>query len=299
MAVNSLLVGRTYSLNYDFRDYLGALTTVDNPVVNLYTPQKELYLNEVALTTTDITGTYRLNFFAPVGLTIGHWSSIALGITQNSTIFSEREVFEVIDVRLEPAWLSLEELRTFLSVDDDDRTGDTNLKQALQAAIELVEGHTHRHYGESRYTEIIEVTETDRVQLKHFPIVSIVGLTATYRTYPRNTQGQLSETLDGSQFSFHYRVDYTNGIIKLLDNSGYDMTYCSVLLSLDYTAGFVSVPEPVRSAALSIAAQLNALACTEGIESIRFSDMQMVADKKIFDGHIEELLRPYKNNFKI
>lgn len=297
--INSILTGLTYSLFYRFRDSLGTLTSVDNPVVNVYTPQKELYYNQVGLTTTNTTGEYKISFFAPVGLTIGHWYSLGIGITQSSTVFSDTQVFEVIDVKLEPAWLSLEELRTFIGVDSDDRTGDINLLQALRAAIELVEGHTHRHYGESRYSEIIEVTDTDRVQLQHFPVISIVGLTAAFRTYPRNTTGNLVETLDGSQVSFYYRLDSTNGILKLLDSAGYDLTYCSVLLSVDYTAGFVSVPEPVRSATLSLAAQLNALACTEGIESIRFPNMTMVSDKRLFDGHIEEMLAPFKNNFKI
>lgn len=301
MSVTSLLTGLTYSLLYHFRDSLGVLTSVDNPVINIYTPQKELYCNQTALTTTSTTGEYKFNFFAPVGLTIGHWTSLGIGITQSSTVFSERQVFEIIDVKLEPAWVSLEELRTFIGIDSTDRTGDVNLQQALQAAIELVEGHTHRHYGESRYSEIIEVDNADRIQLKNFPVVSIVGLTATYRTYPRNTQGILVETLDGSQFSFYYRVDNTNGIIKLLDSAGYDLQYCSVLVSVDYTAGFVSVPEPVRSATLSLAAQLNALSCTEGIESIKFPNMTMVSDKNLFspDGHIEQMLRPFKNNFKI
>jgi len=297
--VKSILTGFTYSFLFHFRDSIGTLSNVDSPLVNFYTPQKELYHNQVALTTTSISGQYQFNFFAPVGLTIGHWSALGIGITQSSTVFSERQVFEVIDVGLEPAWVGLEELRTFLNLEDDDRSADVNLGQALQAAIELVEGWTHRKYGETRYDEIIEIVSTDRVQLKHFPVTSIVGITAVFRTFPRNVHNLIVESLDSVETSFYYRLDQTNGILRLLDGAGYDITYDDVLLNIAYNAGFVSVPEPVRSATLSLAAQLHALSCTEGIETLKFADMSFVSDKRLFDGHIGEMLLPYKNNFKI
>lgn len=299
MAINSILTGLTYSLLYHFRDSLGVLTSVDNAVLNMYTPQKELYLNQAVLSTTSTIGEYKFSFFAPVGLTIGHWSSLGIGITQSSTIFSERQVFEVIDITQEPAWVGLEEFRTFLSLEDDDRSSDTSLQQALQAAIELVEGFTHRHYGEHRVDEIIEIISTDKVQLKHFPVTSIVAITASFKTIPRQMTNLVMETLDSSQVSFYYRLDADNGIIALLDSAGFELVYDSLLLGIAYNAGFVSVPEPVRQATLSLAAQLNALSCSEGIASVRFSDMSFVADKRLFDGHIGEMLNPYKNNFKI
>lgn len=298
MAIQSFLVGLTYTLSYQFRDSLGVLTNVDSSFVNVYTPRKDLYLNQYPLVQVS-TGEYKLDFFAPVGLTMGHWSSIGVGISNGTTLFSNRQIFEIVNIQTEPAWVSLNELRTFLNLSSDDHTNDVNLQQALQASLELVEGYCHRHYGEHRVDEIIEIIDTDRVQLKHFPVNSIVGITATFRTFPRNSTNILIETLDSPAISFYYRPDLENGILKLVDSAGYECVYDGVILSVAYNAGFVSVPEPVRQAVLSLAAQLNALSCSEGIESLRFSDMSFVSDKKLFDGHIKEMLEPFRNNFKI
>lgn len=297
--ITQFLTGLTYSLLFNFRDELGVRTSVSSPVVNFYTPQKELYYNQASLTTTSVIGQYQFDFFAPVGLTVGHWNALGVGLSHGTTLFSERQVFEVFDIHKEAFWCGLEELRGFLNLEDDDRTNDKNLQQALRAAIELVEAYCHRSFGEDQIDEIIEIVSTDRVQLKRFPVNSIVGITATVKTIPRGIGNIVIETLTGAQVGFYYRLDGPNGILHLLDSAGYDLERDGLLLCITYRTGFVSVPEPVRQATLSIAAQLNALACNEGVESVKFSDMQFVRDRRIFSGHTEELLRYYRNNFKI
>lgn len=297
---HQILTGFTYTFHYHFTDELGAPTAVDNPVVNFYTPQKTEYYSQVALTATSTVGDYQRDFFAPVGLTIGSWFSLGIGITQSSTIFSEAVPFEVMDITLEPFWLGFEEFRTFLELADDDHDSDHKLKQALAAAIELVEGYTHRVYGIRAVEEIIEIKDTDRVTLKKFPVNTITGITATYRTIPRDvSQNILIETFTGSNAPFHYRLDYENGVMKLLDGAGFDSNYDGVLLGISYLAGFASVPEPVRQAVLSLAAKINALSCTEGISAMRFADVSFSVDKGLFDGNVGDMLDPYMNNFQV
>lgn len=295
------LTGLTYSLFYHYRDdHLGLNTNVDLPRVNIYTPTKALYVNQGVLSATGVTtGEYQYNFFAPSGLTPGTYFSIATGITANGTIFSEKVSFEIVDITLEPFWVGYDELREFLELEPSETDNEEKLKQALAAAIELVEGYTNRKYGIRQIDEIIEIKDTDRVTLKHFPINSVVAITPTVKTIPRDVTNLVIETLTGSQVSFYYRVDYENGILKLLDSAGFDCNYDGVLLGISYLAGFATVPEPVRQAALHLAGAINALSCTEGIESMRFADLSFSVDKQLFAKHIKDLLAPYRNNVQV
>ena len=214
--LRTIITGLTYSFLYHFRDdNLGVATNVDSPVLNIYTPQKTLYANQVGLTTTSTVGEYKYSMYAPVGMTIGHWFSLGVGISQSSTLFSESVPFEVIDIINEPFWVGFEEFRNHLELADDDHDNDEKLKQALGAAIELVEGYTQRTYGIKQYDEIIEVTDTDRVILKNFPIDTIVALTPTIRTIPRD-RFNVQELISSDVVNLYYRLDAQNGIIKLV-----------------------------------------------------------------------------------
>jgi hypothetical protein len=299
MAVRQFLTGLTYSLFYHFRDRIGDATSVATPKVNIYTPQKTLYVEQGNLTAGSTTGEYYYHFFAPSGLTIGHYFSLGTGITDSSTVFSESVAFEIIDIQLEPFWVGYEEFRDFLELEDTDRDNEDKLKQALAAAIELVEGYTHRHYGIRQYDEIIEVKDTDRITLKRFPVDTVVAITATVKTIPRDLTNIIQETLTNDEISFYYRLDDENGIIKLLDSAGFDCNYDGILIGISYLAGFATVPEPVRQAALHLAAAINSLSCTEGIDTMRFADLSFSTDKQLFKDHIKEMLSPYRNNFQV
>lgn len=296
---NRFLSGLTYSLFYHFRDNLGELTSVDGPKINIYTPYKTLYTEGAPLSITSTIGEYKYLLYIPSGLTIGTWNTLGIGITQSSTAFSEFVPFEIIDVIQEPAWVGYEEFRDFLELDDDARDNEDKLKQALAAAIELAEGYTHRNYGIRQVDEIIEIVDTDRVTLKDFPVDTIVAITPTVKTVPRDVTNLIQETLTGEDVSFYYRVDYENGVLRLLDSAGFDATYSGVLLGISYMAGYATVPEPVRQAVLHMAAAINALSCTEGIDTMRFGDLSYSTDKNIISDHVKQLLAPYRNNFKV
>jgi len=254
--------GLTYALFFDFRDSIGSLTSVDSPTVDIFTPFKDRYVEGDTLTTTSTEGRYRYNFLASSGITVGTWFALGVGITNGFTVFSQSVPFEIVDTAVEPYWVGLDELREYMDLEDDDHTGDGMLRQCLQSAIELVEGFTQRSYGIKSYTETIEIKNTDRVKLKRYPINQVTSLTAAYKITPRNTTNLLTETITGAAVSFYWRLDSDNGILHLTDNAGFDEVYDNYLLVIAYLAGHVTVPEPVRHAAMALAAALNNLACS-------------------------------------
>lgn len=298
MAVRQYLTGNTQSLFFSFWGTSGR-TPVDTPTVDVFTPQKTRYIIGAGLTTTDTVGKYKYDLYLAPGVTVGHWFSLAVGISNGQTYYSESNPFEVVDYTFEAAWVGLEEFREYLQLEDDDRDEDGNLKQALQVALELVEGYTHRRYGIYQYDETLQIQDTDRVKLKHFPINQIVAVTPSYQIIPRSPTNLVTETIVGSQVGFYYRLDAENGILYLTDQAGFEYTYDTLLLGISYLAGFATIPEPVRQAVLSLAATLHNLACSEGIEYLKFSDINFAMTKSLFDGHIGEMLDDYKNNFQV
>ena len=291
--------GYTYSLFFSFWDTSGARTSVDSPIVDIYTPERNPYVDGEALTTTSTTGKYQYNFFAPVGITVGHWYAVGVGLSNNNTLFSEVTPFEVTDPKTDAQWVGFEEFREYLGLADDERSEDTVLRQLLQAAIELVEGYTNRHYGVYQYDEIIEIKCTDRVKLKHFPVYTLVAITPTVKVIPRDVNNLLTETVTDSQVSFYYRLDSANGIIHLTDSAGFDEPYDGILLGISYLAGFATVPEPVRQAVLGLGASLRSIANTEGITSVRMGSVAFAMQRGLFDGKIGVSLYPYRNNYQV
>jgi len=299
MSIRQFSAGLTHHLTFNFWNTAGARTVVDNPLVDVLTPQKTKYINAAALTTTSVVGQYAYSLFLAAGVTVGHWFARATGITTNDTLYSESQVFEVIDYQYEPLWVGLEELRQFMGKEDDDRTEDQNLRQCLQTSIELVEGYTRRHYGVYSYDEIIEVKHTDRVKLKKFPINTLVGITATSSITPRDTTNLLTESVSGALVGFYYRLDSENGILYLTDSAGYDYPYDDMLLSVSYLAGFSTIPEPVRMAVLKLSAALFNMICTEGLSYVKIGSMSFAVDRKLFDGVVGDMLAPYVNNAQV
>ncbi len=291
--------GLTYTFYYSFFTDAGSRTVVDSPLCDIYTPEKNLFVSSASLSTTSTPGKYQYTFFATAGITVGHWFTVGVGSTNNNTIFSEVTPFEVISYSTQPAWVGLEEFRTYLGLSDTERDEDLNLKQILQASIELVEGYTNRRYGIYQYDEIIEITNTDRVKLKHFPVYSIVGITATLKIIPRDINNLLTETLTDSQVSFYYRLDANNGVLYLTDSAGFDEAYNGIILGVTYLAGFATVPEPVRQAVMGLGSSLRSLSNTEGITSVRMGSVSFAMERGLFDGKIGVLLSPYRNNYQV
>lgn len=279
MSVRQYLTGKTYSINMNFFDDVGIRTPVDDATITVYTPHKTEYTIAGLTPDTLVVGKYNYNFYAASGLTRGHWFALGSGITASTTVFSEAVPFEIVDISLEPYWLGLSEFREYLDLTDDDRSRDSFFKQMLQSAIELVETYTRRTFGIGSYTETIEVKHSERLELKHFPIISITGLTAT-------GIGRITP--------FYYTADNTNGIIKLTDSSGFDLCYDSALVTIEYEAGFLTVPEPVRMSALMLASKLSNLATSEGISTVRLADLSFSLDKGLFEGPIAEMLKQYR-----
>ena len=106
--------GYTYSLFFSFWDTSGARTSVDSPIVDIYTPERNPYVDGEALTTTSTTGKYQYNFFAPVGITVGHWYAVGVGLSNNNTLFSEVTPFEVTDPKTDAQWVGFEEFREYV-----------------------------------------------------------------------------------------------------------------------------------------------------------------------------------------
>lgn len=299
MSIRQFSTGLTHTLYFSFWNSSGTRTPVDSPTVDILTPQKTKYVNAASLTTTDTVGKYAYQMYAIPGLTVGHYFARAIGLTTNDTLYSESQVFEIIDYTWEPLWVGLEELREFLGKADDERDDDPNLRSCLQTALELVEGYTNRQYGVCQIDETIQIKDTDRVKLKKFPVNALVGITPTVKIIPRDVTNLVTETITDTQVSFYYRLDSDNGIIYLTDSAGFDTYYSDVLLGVSYLAGFATVPEPVRQSVLKIASALFNMMCTEGLTTVKLGSMSFAVERKLFDGVIGEMLADFKNNFQV
>ena len=292
--INQFRTGYTYSLTFDFYNDTGDRVDVANPLADVFTPLRNKYLSNVNLSAGITTGRYTYNLAVPSGLTPGHWFGIASGITGNSlVVFSEPFPFEVVDIPNEPFWISLNEYRDYIEADDTDHTRDKFYKQVLQASMELIEAYTKRSFGQRQYDEVIEIKSTTRVKLKQYPVQSIVGLTPTSQIIPRS-RDVLEEVITSEPTSFFFRLDGDNGILKLTDSAGFEYEYDGILLGIAYIAGLATIPEPIRTAALQLTSMLCNLATSEGIESIRLSDLSFALDRKLFDGTVGDALRLYR-----
>jgi hypothetical protein len=287
------LAGRTYSLGFNFFDSVGDRTTVDIPTAIIYTPERTSYIETLLTADSLVIGKYNYNFHVASGLTFGQWFAVATGITNSTTLFSEVVPFEIINIRNEPLWVGLTEFREYLDISDGDHTRDGFYKQILQAAISLVEAYTRRTFGVKSFNETIEIQHTNRIKLKHFPIVNIVAMTATTLIRPMQVD-VFNESLTSSVVPFHFRLDTENGIIKITNSSGFDDTCDNIILAVSYNAGFLSVPEGVRLAVLALASKLSNMATSEGIESIRLADLNFALQKDIISGSIADMLNVYK-----
>jgi hypothetical protein len=293
VSIRQYLTGRTYSLGLNFFDEMGLRTPVDDATITIYTPQKQTYTTAGLTPDSLVIGKYNYSFYAAAGVTRGHWFALGSGTTASSTVFTESVPFEVIDIVSEPFWLGLTEFREFLGLTDDDHSTDPFLKQMLQSAIELVETYTRRTFGIYTFNENIEIKHTERVTLKHFPIVSLIGLTATSVITPMEV-ARLFEVVTNQIVPFYFRADMDNGIIHLTDSAGFDLTYDGVLLAITYEAGFLAIPEAVRTATLMLASKLSNLSTSEGIESVRLADLSFTLDRGLMDGPIAEMLKEYR-----
>lgn len=290
--LRGFLPGLTYRLDFDFFDDDGSRLNVGSPAANVYTPEKILFLGGQSLTAVT-TGKYGFDFFLPVGSTVGNWFALGTGYTNGVTSFSGAVPFEVVDVAVEPYWVSLGDLRNYLQIEDDDHTKDNLYKELLRTAIQLVEAYTHRTFGLRTFSELIEIKGSDRVKLKRYPILALTGVTPTVQIIPYSQTQLVVESVTGNLVSFFYRLDKDNGIMKLTDSAGFEMVYSGLILALTYVAGFPSTPEPIRAAVLALASKLVNLATSEGISSVRLSDISFAIDNNLFTGHIGDLLKDY------
>ncbi len=287
--------GSTYTLLFNFFA-TGVRTPVDTPIVDIYTPERTKHLDSQALTVVPgITGRYRFDFFVTSGLTVGHWFGLASGITDSARLFADQVPFEIIDPVSEPFWLSLEELREHLDIDEDCRDQDALHKGMLQAAMEVTESYTKRQFGLRSYSEVHEIKSTTRVRLKRYPVDTITALTATSKIIPRDVSQLVVETVTNDRVSFFFRLDAENGLIILVDSAGFDEVYDGLLLAITYKAGFATVPENVRRGALMIASRLINLASQEGLRSVSVADLSFSMSDKIIDQAIKDMLNPFKD----
>lgn len=293
--IRQYIPGATYTLFFNFFE-TGVRTPVDDPVVDIFTPERTRHLTAQPLTVVPgVTGRFRFDFFVPTGLTIGHWFGLASGITDSATLFADQVPFEIIDPVSEPFWLSLEELREHLEIEEDCRDQDVLHKGMLQAAMEVTESYTKRKFGLRTYDEIHEIKSTTRVRLKQYPVDVITALTATAKIIPRDVNQLVVETITNDRINFFFRLDAANGLILLVDQAGFDETYDGLLLAIQYKAGFATIPENVRRGALMIASRLINLASQEGLRSVSVADLSFSMSDKVIDQTIKDMLNPFKD----
>src|SRR5215204_1133596 len=260
--------------------------------MSLYTPERSIFASGLTLANVaGITGKYTREYQLPAGVTLGQWYGISAGITAYATLRADVFPFDVVDFAEEPNWLSVSDFREYSALEDDDHTRDIFYKRLVATAIKLIEARTRRSWRVRNFSEIINLSDTSKILLKNYPVVSIAGLTGSIGYTPNTTvDANLPIT---STTPIYYRLDHDSGVMTLTDSSGYGTTYDNITLFITYAAGYATIPEAIRTAALVLASQLLNLSTSEGIDSLRLSDLNFALNKNLFEGTVSDLLNDY------
>jgi hypothetical protein len=296
MAIRQFCTGATYNLTFDYRDSLGNAIDVSDSFADIYTPERTVHLSGVTLTSiAGTTGAYETDLFVSTAFTVGQWFAFPTGITQGVTVIADVRPFEVKDNKIETNWLSIEDVRDWIEEDPDDHSNDRLFKQVLDAAMELVEAHTHTVWGQCPRSEIWEIHWSDRRMLEKYPIVRIAGMTVTHTGYtPREPATPNTETNAGSTTPFYFRLDNEIGAMIYTDIDGIECTYDGVIVTVDYVFGTATIPEPIRVATLMLTSKLLNICQQEGIDNLRIADANFSINRNLFSGEVGDLLKPYR-----
>lgn len=287
--------GNTFSIFFDFFDNAFQGTSVENIVVEVFTPERQRHLSSTSIIADpEIEGKYRYDFFVTPGLTVGSWYAFASGITQNSTTFANVQPFDIIDHKGEANWLGVGDVRDWLEEDPSDHSNDKLFQRVLTASMHLIEEKTGRPWGQCPYSETFQIKCSARRMLQKYPVIRITGMTATAWGYtPREPATPNTETNAGETTPFYFRLKENVGAMIFTDSDGLECTYSDCIVTLDYTFGTATIPEPIRLATLMLTSKLLNIAQQEGIDNLRIADANFSIDRKLFSGEVGDLIAPY------
>lgn len=283
--------GTTVSLVYDFF-VSGIRTNVDNPYGKIFTPQKDLYSTVVLSQVSGVTGQYQYLFNVPSGATIGHWSTVGLGFTNNSNLFSSVQPFSIVDFAEEPLFIGVNDLRDYLAIPDSDHTKDELYQRILLTAISLIEKELDRTISVHNLSERIYIKHSPVALLSDYPVITISGMTVSQGltgakpSTPNTSSVNSSDVTD----SFYFDLRRDSGVMHLLDELGNRTIYDGYYIDIDYQAGYLTVPEALRTAILMLASNIFNKSQSEGLEIVRFSDLQFSFEKGLFTKQIKDAL---------
>lgn len=292
MALFQFIAGTTVDLLYDFITIRGEKTNVDNPYAHVYTPERSLYQTVNLSAVSGVTGQYSYPFLVPTGATIGHWSTLGVGFTVNSNLFSQVQPFSIVDLSDEPLFIGVQDLRDYLAVPETDYTKNELYKRILLTAISLIEQYLQRRICVHTVSEKIHITNSPVVMLEDYPVISISGMTVSTSYNPAipSTPNTQSVSSTSTTDLFYFDLKKPAGILDLMDSEGNESIYSGYHIEIDYVAGYMTVPESVRSAILMLASGIFNISQSEGLAIVRFSDLQFTFSKGLFTDIIKDAL---------
>lgn len=297
MSMLQFIAGTTANLIYDFYTTAGVHTTVLNPIAKIYTPEHQEYSSVSLTAQSGVTGQYYYNFGVPsAGLTIGHWSTIGVGFTNNSTMFTFVQPFEIVDFTQEPFFIGVQILRDYLEIPDTDHTKDELYKRILAIAVSLVEQYLQRKISVHNISETFHVQHSSNIILKDYPVVQINGMTMSYlfsgAVPSAPNTSSITTTSSTDEFFFHLRKDA--GVLQLIDDVGTECIYRDFAVEIDYKAGYLQIPQSIIGAILMLASGILNVSQSEGLQLVRFSELSFTFSKGLFTQLIQDALIGFK-----
>ncbi len=237
------------------------LTDPTSIVINyIRDPNGNIILSSVVPVKGSSTGRYYytipLAYTTLIGIYQAEWQFVIGGVT-----FKHPQEFEVVSV-IREGYVVPEEVREMATCDeiDEDSPKDAVLQPYINKVTQIMDAYFGDTINYAQYSEEIrcvldKVHNGVHIQLKHRPIVALtsVTLTATPSNVVTLDVDNIRINENAGYLEYFYDVSYPTLKVCTIDPSA---TSIIPVATVSYTAGYCSVPDRVKMAAVMLVEEL-------------------------------------------
>ena len=297
--------------------YNNVLTNPSSVIIReIRNPNGVVILTNQATSQGSTTGRYEYVLDSVYTGTLGVYSAIWRFVIGSST-YEHTQYFEVVS-SLRQGYITPYEVRqkAIYSEITSDSPSDTELQKYIDRSTDIMDVYFGESINYAQYSEEIrcvldKVHNGVHIQLRHRPIVSVTSVQLTQE--PTNTIDLDVDYVRANNKAAY--LEYFSDIsVPTLRICTFDPSATNIIpvATVVYTAGYITVPDPVKTAAVMIVEelykqtkgddkQLRQFKIDQITETYYFSENESAAMRELgLSGAqtIVKLLRPYRQPFK-